>query len=54
MLSAGIAHARVIHTKLPRTRHPIANSLMDAWEVRIGQVLRLVKTAQKKEHTAPP
>lgn len=32
----------------------IVSDLLDAWEVRTGQVLRLVKTAQKKEHTAPP
>jgi hypothetical protein len=31
----------------------IVSDLLDAWEVRTGQVLRLVKTARKKEHTAP-
>jgi hypothetical protein len=31
----------------------IVSDLLDAWEVRTGRVLRLVRTAPKKEHTAP-
>jgi hypothetical protein len=31
----------------------IVSDLLDAWAVRTGRVLRLVRTAPEKEHTAP-